>query len=463
MTPSFEAFKRPLAAIAVIGSVCFVTFVAIRDYGVRRHQTLISYDRLPAGAMEECAYAPPAPALPPLAGKIPLRAAFLQQRVAEAAATAASDMATRKPLRMIRDPYSAYSAVAVDDTHNEVVLTDENLFKILVYDRAAKPTPGSLTEPKRIIGGLNTRIEFQCGLYIDPTNGDIYAVNNDTIDTLVIFSRHAMGDVPPDRQLHTPHGTFGIAVDEEAKELFLTVQHDSAIVVFNKSAQGTDAPLRVLQGDHTGLADPHAMALDPKDKLLYVTNHGSVHQVRPDAAAEKKSHRATSIPGWPLTRDYAVPGTGKMVPPSITVYAKDAQGDTPPLRVIEGPKTQMNWPTGITVDPDTKEIFVANDGGSSVLVFDRSAKGDVAPIRVLKGPKSLVSNPTGVYLDKKNNELWVANFGNHTSTVYRPTADGDTPPLRVIRSAPPDRGVPGMGNPHPLAYDTKREEILVPN
>lgn len=35
--------------------------------------------------MEECAYAPPASALPPLAGKIPLRAAFLQQRVEEAA------------------------------------------------------------------------------------------------------------------------------------------------------------------------------------------------------------------------------------------------------------------------------------------------------------------------------------------------------------------------------------------
>src|ERR1051326_4551426 len=353
------SFRRSLAAVAVIGSICFVTFAARRDYKVRQKTRLVSYDRLPPGAMEDCTDAPPALNLPPLAGQIPLRAAFLQQRVEEAATTKAdSELATRKPLRMIRDPYAAYSAVAVDDTHNEVVLTDENLFKILVYDRQAKPTPGSLTEPKRIIGGLNTKIEFQCGLYIDPVNGDIYAVNNDTIDPLVIFSRHAVGDVPPDRQLHTPHGTFGIAVDEEAKELFLTVQHDSAIVVFHKTAEGTDAPIRVLQGDHTGLADPHGMALDPKDKLLYVTNHGSVHQVRPDANVPgRESHRASRIPGWPLTRDYAVPGSGKMIPPSITVYPKDARGDTAPLRVIEGPKTQMNWPTGIVVDPDTKEIY----------------------------------------------------------------------------------------------------------
>ena len=62
-----------------------------------------------------------------------------------------------------------------------------------------------------------------------------------------------------------------------------------------------------------------------------------------------------------------------------------------------------------------------------------------------------------------NNELWVANFGNHTATVYRPKDAGDTAPIRVIRSAPPGRGVPGMGNPHPIAYDTKREQILVPN
>src|SRR6266481_3114683 len=82
---------------------------------------------------------------------------------------------------------------------------DQNLFKIWIYDRGAKTRPNQSIELKRIIGGLNTKIEFQCGLYIDPANGDIYAVNNDTIDTLVIFSRQAIGNVAPDRELHTPH------------------------------------------------------------------------------------------------------------------------------------------------------------------------------------------------------------------------------------------------------------------
>src|SRR5215471_1427213 len=62
--------------------------------------------------------------------------------------------------------------------------------------------------------------------------------------------------------------------------------------------------LRVVQGDHTGLADPHGMALDAKNGLLYMTNHGSTHQVRPP---ERGSRRREEIPGWPLTRDDAVP------------------------------------------------------------------------------------------------------------------------------------------------------------
>ena len=419
---------------------------------------LISYDALSDG--EECALPEPSHALSLIAREVPWRSILMQARIAADPAWSPQDASQRKPERVIRDPYAAYSAVAVDSNHDEVVMTDENLFNIWVYDRKVKTSPNKPSEPKRLIGGLNTKIEFQCGLYIDPANGDIYAVNNDTIDTLVIFSRNAIGDVKPDRELHTPHGTFGIAVDEATQELFLTVQHDSAIVVYKKSAEGTEAPLRVLQGDNTGLADPHGMALDNKRGLLFVTNHGSSHSVRESQSAGR---RREGTPGFPLSRDDAVPGSGKIGPPSITVYSKDAKGDAPPVRTIQGSLTQMNWPTAITLNEDLNEIFIANDGGNSVLVFDANASGDVAPKRVIKGPASMVSNPTGIFLDKKNNELWVANFGNHTSAVYRPDANGDAAPLRVVRSAPPNEPVPGLGNPHPIAYDTKREQLLVPN
>ena len=401
----------------------------------------------------------------PASASANMRFAFAQgQGSGTSARTGAMDpralAAQRRPVRIIRDPYSAFSSVAIDHQNNEVIMTDENLFQVMVYDRGANTPPSAkMTEPKRVIAGHNTKIEFQCGLYIDPKTGDIYAVNNDTVDSLVIFSRQARGDVPPDRELHTPHGTFGIAVDEKSEEMYLSIQHDSAIVVFKKYATKEDAPLRLIQGDKTLLADPHGLALDTKNNLLFVTNFGSTHTVKSEGGRARRAPK----PNWPLDFDYVVPGSGRSLPPSITVYQADSKGDVAPVRTITGAKTQLNWPTGIAIDAERGEIYVANDMRNEILVFDAAADGDVSPIRVLKGPKTNIKNPTGVYVDLPKDELWVTNFGNHTATVYKRNASGDTAPLRVIRSGPPDAPAPMMGNPHPITYDSKREEILVPN
>jgi DNA-binding beta-propeller fold protein YncE len=424
-------------------------------------ERLVSVEPLPESGGEFCETAAPA-------GPETLMAALQQrqegrQEAITARNTATEDRSKLKPVRWIHDPYAAYSSVAVDPMNNEVVLTDENLFQILVYDRTATtPASARLTEPKRIIAGLNTKIEFQCGLYIDPKTGNIYAVNNDTVDTLVIFDRNAKGNVPPTRELYTPHGTFGIAVDEAAEEMFLTLQHDSAMVVFRKYAQKDESPLRLLQGDATGLADPHGIALDTKNGWVFISNHGAVssRSPRPDA---RPSRRAAQKQNWPLERAQAVPGSGRNLPPSIIVHSMKAQGNAPPLRVIQGPKTQFNWPTGLAIDEQRGELYVANDMGNSILVFNATDSGDVAPKRVIKGSKTNIANPTGVWVDLKNNELWVANFMNHSATVYPLNASGDVAPLRMIRSGPLNEASLGIGNPHPVAYDSKREQILVPN
>ena len=101
--------------------------------------------------------------------------------------------------------------------------------------------------------------------------------------------------------------------------------------------------------------------------------------------------------------------------------------------------------------------------GPSILVFDANARGDVAPKRVLKGPKTKLANPTSVALDRKNGELWVTNFGAHSATAYPIAAAGDVAPLRTIRAAPVTAPSLMIGNPGALTYDSKRQEILVPN
>jgi DNA-binding beta-propeller fold protein YncE len=378
----------------------------------------------------------------------------MAQSSAAVANRRSSVVLNRPPARVIHDPYPTFSAVAVDPKNNEIVLQDENLFQLMVYDRSTNTPPAAnLSEPKRVIGGHDTKVEFNCAIYIDPKTGDLYSVNNDTLDTLTVFSRSQRGNVHPARELSTPHRTYGIAVDEGREEMSLTVQDPPMVVVYHKSAKGEDKPLRVLRGNRTGLEDPHGIGLDTRNGWMFVANYGNF-AAHPDGGGN-------NLPG----RGYGEmqPGSGRYEPPSITAYPIQASGDTRPLRVIEGPDTQLNWPAHISVDEEHGEIYVANDGTDAILVFRVTDSGNVAPTRVLKGSKTQIQNPTGVVVDTINNELVVANMGNHRATVYPRTAQGDTPPIRTIRTAA--NGTPALqiGNPGAVAYDTKRDEILVPN
>jgi DNA-binding beta-propeller fold protein YncE len=419
---------------------------------------LVSVEPLPETAMEGemCTWLP--------AGSPAVLAANIQRErqeflTAQSSSAAVADrrspvVLNRPPARVIRDPYPTYSAVAVDPKNNEIVLQDENLFQLMVYDRMTNTPPSArLSEPKRIIAGHDTKVEFNCAIYIDPKTGDLYSVNNDTLDTMTVFSRNQSGNARPARELSTPHRTYGIAVDEAHEEMFLTVQDPPMVVVYNKNAKGEDKPLRVLRGNRTGLEDPHGIGLDTKNGWMFVANYGNV-AAHPDGGGN-------SLPG----RGYAemVPGSGRYEPPSITVYPLEARGDTPPLHIIEGPDTQLNWPAHISLDEEHGEIYVANDGTDAILVFRVTDSGNASPTRVLKGSKTQIKNPTGVYVDTVNNELVVANMGNHRATVYPRTAQGDTTPIRTIRTAA--NGTPALqiGNPGAVAYDTKRDEILVPN
>jgi DNA-binding beta-propeller fold protein YncE len=376
-------------------------------------------------------------------------AAALAMQAGADAARAVKDIA-RAPARTIKDPNPAFSAIAVEPESGMLVVTDENLFRVLEYDRTENtPATARLTEPKRTIGGHLTKAEMMCGVYIDPKTLDTYIINNDTQDWLVVFSKNARGNVKPDRELAVPHGTFGISVDEGREEMYLTVQHSNSVIVYKKYAQGQDKPLREIIGNDTGLEDPHGVAADTKRNLLFVSNHGSVI--------------ATEPPARMGGRPREIIGSGRFDPPSITIYNLDATGNVKPLRTIEGPRTQLNWPMQIVLDKERGELFVANDMDHSVLVFGVEDSGDVAPRRIIKGPRTGLRNPVGITFDEKNQELWIASMGNHRAAVFTRDAHGDIAPKRVIRGGPANEKGLMIGNPGGVGYDTRREQILVPN
>ncbi len=152
---------------------------------------------------------------------------------------------------------------------------------------------------------------------------------------------------------------------------------------------------------------------------------------------------------------------GSFVASSITVYDGDAKGDAAPLRTIAGPLSGVDWPMGVAGDETNNEIFVANNGDNSILVFARTANGNVQPKRLIHGPATGIRGPMGVAV--ANDEIFVANFGDHTALVFPRLAAGNAAPKRIIRSAPAGKETSGFGNPYAVAYDSKREQILVPN
>ena len=373
----------------------------------------------------------------------------------------------RAPARTIKDPYSAFSAVAVDVARNEIILEDENNAQITVFDRLENTPPkAALSEPKRIIGGRNTKIQHNCDVYVDPQTGDIYSINGDITQYLTVWTRDQKGNVPASRMLETPHRTYGIAVDESTQEMFLTTQHPAAILVWPKQAKDKDAPLRIIEGDHTQLAEAQGIALDTKNQLIYVSNKGAWAGLN-NNVGWARLYPQPGAKTWNINQatrvlDF-VPGTGEDRGPSITVYPLKGQGDIAPVRTIKGPLTRLNWPSEMSIDVDHQELYVTNPVTNEILVFRATDSGNVAPIRTLKVSKTFLNIPNGVFVDTKNDELLIANYGNHSATVYPRTVSGDVAPIRTIRGAPANAPTPLFGNIGAITYDTKRSQLVTFN
>src|SRR5262245_40283865 len=216
-------------------------------------------------------------------------------------------------------------------------------------------------------------------------------------------------------------GGLGLGAAWAQEEIFVTNSDTRTVTVYNRTANGDVAPLRMIGGPATKLGIPYGIAVDSAHGEVFVANSAS-H----DSGAEADQ--------------------------SITVYGLGATGDITPLRVIAGPTTGLASPAGIALDAARGEIIVANRASNSVTVYGRTASGDATPVRVLVGPDSALDNPWALALDTVNNELWVSNYFGGIN-VYSRTASGDAKPLRTLNAA----GGPGF------TVDPTRDEVVVGN
>ena len=156
----------------------------------------------------------------------------------------------------------------------------------------------------------------------------------------------------------------------------------------------------------------------------------------------------------------------------IRVYRRTANGDTEPIRVIEGPDTQLLRADTLSVDPINNILVVGfnkgegeKDADGALLIFNRTDNGNVKPRAIIRGPKSGIIriNQMAVYPAKR---LIVAAMPGHVEQMEPQDAfvgvwtyddNGDIAPKWKI----PVGSKTMIGKPFGVVLNPKNKEVIV--
>ena len=97
---------------------------------------------------------------------------------------------------------------------------------------------------------------------------------------------------------------------------------------------------------------------------------------------------------------------------AVLVFKADASGEVPPLRAIQGTRTRLVRPHTVAVDPVRNVIVASSRKGNGekvgIFVFDRLASGDVPPKQFIGGPNSKLAHFRQVAIDPGTGNIFLA-------------------------------------------------------
>jgi 6-phosphogluconolactonase (cycloisomerase 2 family) len=230
--------------------------------------------------------------------------------------------------------------------------------------------------------------------------------------------------------------------------LYAVNKAGNSVIVYASGATGDAKPIQDISGSKTGLGGPFGVAVDGSDNI-YVTNiqdggatdvitvysagaTGNVAPIRDIIGAPY--HYAKGIAVDPINGDIYV---AKANSSAIFVYAPSANGDVPPIGIIQGSQTGLDQPYGVALDA-SGNIYVANVGNTSVTVYAAGSTGNVAPTQTIAGTRTELAGPHQLALDSSSN-IYVANSaydsGRGSLTVYKAGANGNVAPIETIEGS----------------------------
>ena len=113
---------------------------------------------------------------------------------------------------------------------------------------------------------------------------------------------------------------------------------------------------------------------------------------------------------------------------AVLTFRGGADGEEAPIRVIQGPLTQLKAPDRMALDPVNNEIYIVEQG--YILVFPREADGNVAPIRRLEGPDTGIAGFSFLAVDPIHDLL--IHGGGRRIRIFDRTANGNAKPKAII-------------------------------
>ena len=219
-----------------------------------------------------------------------------------------------------------------------------------------------------------------------------------------------------------------LAYDSVHDEIVMNSPLAQAILFFRGGAKGEEAPVRVIQGPHTQI---QGTDYDGNDKMGFDEVHGEVY----------------------------IPVAGG----KVLTFSREANGDVAPLRVLGGPDTKIHGSQRghpvVGVDPVHNLLFVSTPGergrGGSLLIFDRTANGNTKPLRVLEGPNTGLGG-VAMLLSYPPKGWIIGGAAGGGIGAWSINDNGDAPPRWKI----PVQQMTGI-SPSGVAIDPLHKEVVI--
>jgi DNA-binding beta-propeller fold protein YncE len=255
------------------------------------------------------------------------------------------------PKRSLVTPHQSWD-VALAPKRDEIAISVQQSNAISFFRRGAS----GRDVPIRTIRGLSTALHDPHGVFFDEQHNEIITANHGNWTQIRPYTSY--DPLVTDVGEYKPGAFYG-----------------PSITFHRADANGDVAPLRVIQGDLTGLNWPMGIDLDAQRGEIAVANYGGN---------------------------------------SILIFARGASGDVQPTRIIRGADTQIVGPISVAFDAKNDEIWLANYGDHTALVFPRTAAGNVKPKRTIrnapaKTPTCGFTNASAAAFDTKRDALLVPN------------------------------------------------------